>query len=74
MKYNIKKLQGGGALYAPPTYITYQSNQPHVASQGQVQGSQKTELIDDDMFKKIMENSLTSDAMIFFNKTFNLVK
>lgn len=68
MKYNIKKLQGGGALSAPTSYITYQSNQPQVVSQGKTQDSQKIELVDNDMFKKIMENSLTSDAMIFFNK------
>lgn len=67
MKYNINKLQGGGALSAPTSYITYSSSQPQMAAATQG-NAQKTELIDDDMFKKIMENSLTSDAMLFFNK------
>ena len=62
MKYNIKKLQGGGALSAPTSYITYQSNQPQVASQGKTQDSQKLQKMEKKL--ELIQKSLEKMASL----------
>lgn len=66
MKYNIKKLQGGGFLSA--NYILKQSPNQAVAPSGASaeNGSEQSSILDQDLYKKLIsDGGLVSDVNVF---------